>query len=416
MRTGKTDFTDVAVIGAGPYGLAAAAHLLHAGLSTRCFGRPMGAWRYNMPKGMFLKSAFLATSISSPVAGSTLGDYCNTHNITEIDDFHPIPIDVFVKYGLWFQERHVKQVEEVMVQHVAASQDGFQLTLANGETFAAANVIAASGHVPFSYTPLELRNSPRDAAGAPLITHTGDHADFDRFAGKSVAVLGAGQSALESAVLLREAGARVHLIVRGANLIWADPPKTNDNFLYNIVKPKTEFGPGWSHVLFTRAPELISFMPPATRLFLAHTTYGPSGGWWLRKRFDKAIEVTLETTVTEARQAGGKLGLTLSRKDGKTSSLEVDHLLIATGYKVDVDAMSYLDSSLRTRVRRVTGSGAPALSRDFESSVPGLYFIGITGAATFGPLLRFVHGTDFAARTVCRALQNQRMATLKRAS
>lgn len=399
-----TQSPEVAVIGAGPYGLATSAHLRGRGMSVRTFGYPMGAWRDNMPKGMFLKSAFEATSISAPNAGLALVDYCNEKGVTEIDDWHPIPIDVFVNYGLWFQERAVKDVEQVMVRDVAPLDGGFRVSLANGETFLAKNVVAATGHVHFSYTPRELRGVIGRKRGSPVVTHTGEHADFDAFANKAVAVIGAGQSALESAVLLHEAGAEVHLIVRGKGLEWANPPSQGDGILPRVLKPKTPFGPGWSHFFFTRAPELISYLPAATRLMLAHSTYGPSGGWWLKKRFDSGIKVSLGTVVEKVHQAKGRVFLSLREHAGRTSTLAVDHVLVATGYKVDVDAMDYLDPEMRSRVVRVKGSGAPALSLSCESSVPGLYFVGLSGAASFGPLVRFVHGTHFAATAVSKAL------------
>lgn len=395
---------DVAVVGAGPYGLAVSAHLQKAGLAIRTFGRPMGAWRDNMPKGMFLKSAFLATSISGPGRGLSLGDYCNENCITEIDDFHPIPIDVFVKYGLEFQRRLVKDVEEVSVASVASLSGGFRVTLDSGQSFATRKVVAAAGHMYFAHTPDTLADLPRGAGEQALLTHAGDHADFERFAGKSVAIVGAGQSALESAVLLREAGAQVHLVVRGKSLEWIDPPSTSDGLLRAIVKPKTPFGPGWSHFVFTRAPELITYLPAHLRLLLAHSTYGPSGAWWLRDRFVGSIDVRIGTEVVVAREVNGKAMLSLRSRSGTASTLTVDHVVAATGYKVDVDALDFLDAGLRQAIRRVPGAAAPALSRSFESSVPGLYFVGLASAATFGPLQRFVHGTDFAARTVARAL------------
>lgn len=404
MLVRGNEAVDVAVVGAGPYGLAVSAHLRDAGLAIRTFGRPMAAWRDNMPKGMFLKSAFLATSISAPGLGFSLSDYCNENLITEIDDFHPIPIDVFVNYGLEFQRRLVKDVEEVMVAGVAPLSGGFRVTLGNGESFAARKVVAAPGHMYFAYIPDALAELRKGAGEQALLSHAGDHADFARFAGKSVAIVGAGQSALESAVLLREAGAQVHLVVRGQSLEWIDPPTKDDGLLRAIVKPKTPFGPGWSHFFFTRAPELIAHLPANLRLMLAHSTYGPSGAWWLRGRFDGAIDVRLGTEVVVARETNGKAVLSLRNRAGAASALIVDHVLAATGYKVDVGRLDFLDVGIRRTIRRVPGAGAPALSRSFESSVPGLYFVGMASAATFGPLQRFVHGTDFAARTVARSL------------
>ncbi|WP_378949795.1 NAD(P)-binding domain-containing protein [Mesorhizobium sp. ANAO-SY3R2] len=404
MLVRGNEAVDVAVVGAGPYGLAVSAHLRGAGLSIRTFGRPMGAWRDNMPKGMFLKSAFLATSISAPGRGLSLADYCDENHITEIDDFHPLPIDTFINYGLDFQRRLVKEVEEVKVDSIVPLSGGFRVSLDNGESFAARKVVAAAGHMYFAYTPDTLADLARGQSKPGLLTHAGDHDDFDRFAGKSVAIVGAGQSALESAVLLREAGAKVHLVVRGSSLEWIDPPSKDDGLLRSLVKPNTPFGPGWSHFFFTRAPELVTYLPANLRLLLAHGTYGPSGSWWLRGRFDGAIDVRLGTEVVVAREVNGKAVLNLRNRAGAASALIVDHVLAATGYKVDVGRLDFLDAGLRRGLRRVPGSGAPALSRSFESSVPGLYFVGLSSAATFGPLQRFVHGTDFAARTVARAL------------
>src|SRR5690348_17109886 len=57
---------EAAVIGAGPYGLGVAAHLRATGLSTQAFGEPMGFWRRNMPKGMWLRSPWRGSHIPDP--------------------------------------------------------------------------------------------------------------------------------------------------------------------------------------------------------------------------------------------------------------------------------------------------------------------------------------------------------------
>ena len=61
-----SEIVDVAIIGAGPYGLSLAAHLSAAGLSYRHFGVPMRLWRGAMPKGMYLKSQGFASNLSDP--------------------------------------------------------------------------------------------------------------------------------------------------------------------------------------------------------------------------------------------------------------------------------------------------------------------------------------------------------------
>jgi len=56
---------------------------------------------------------------------------------------------------------------------------------------------------------------------------------------------------------------------------------------------------------------------------------------------------------------------------------------------------------------------APILTRNFESAVPGLYFIGLTAAASFGPLMRFTFGARYAARRLTRALIRAQHASAK---
>jgi FAD-dependent urate hydroxylase len=396
--------TDIVVIGAGPYGLSVASHLKQLGIEFRIFGKPMSAWRDNMPAGMFLKSAFNATSIAAPDDAFSLRDYCIHNDMEPLDDWHPIPIELFVDYGLRFQQRYASNVEHDYVERISRSQTGFCLSLSSGETIFARSIVSASGHMHYVEMPPELRALSELTAGRPLVSHSSEHASFEGFAGRTVAIVGAGQAALESAALLRESGAHVRLVVRNPAVLWGGPPIASDGALRRLIKPATPFGPGWSHMLFTRAPELISFMPPSIRLYLAKNTYGPSGGWWLRQRVEGKIEVDTNTIVEDAAPAGDKVALRLRGKSGESRTTTVDHVIAATGFRVDVDSIGYLDPELRKGIARVPGSGAPRLSRSFESSIPGLYFIGLPSATTFGPLQRFVHGTRFAASSLSRAL------------
>ena len=51
-----------------------------------------------------------------------------------------------------------------------------------------------------------------------------------------------------------------------------------------------------------------------------------------------------------------------------------------------------------------TVAGTPVVGKDYQSSVPGLYFVGPAVAPTFGPVMRFVYGADHAARAMAPAL------------
>jgi cation diffusion facilitator CzcD-associated flavoprotein CzcO len=396
---------DVAIVGAGPYGLSIAAHLLDAKIDALVCGEPMAGWRYHMPKGMYLKSTCDASSLSSPAPGSSLADYCAASGIPNPDERHPVSLDLFVDYGLWFQKRQVAEIARVEIENVAVVPGGFRLSLSDGEEILAKAVVVAAGHVAYAYVPRELRAVAGEDAVAGRVSHASRHADLSGFAGRSVAVIGGGQSALESAVLLREAGAEVHLLVRRPYLVWGSPPVApGSSLLRPLLKPESPLGPGWSLFVLSRAPELVAYLPKSTRLFLMRAVLGPSGAWWLRGRLDQKIDVALETAVEEAALSNDKVVLQLRAKSGARSTLAVDHVIAATGYRVDLEALRFLDPALRAGIARIRGTAAPRLSRSFESSVPGLYFTGLTAAPTFGTLMRFVCGTRFTARTIRRAL------------
>jgi cation diffusion facilitator CzcD-associated flavoprotein CzcO len=223
------------------------------------------------------------------------------------------------------------------------------------------------------------------------------------FAGREVAVIGRGQSALESAALLNEAGAGAHLVVRNRRVIWSDPPTGEEpTWWQNVLQPPSPLGEGWSHVISHRGAPLVRYLPARARLAMVKHILGPFGSWWLHDRVVGQVHTVTGRRIESSTVQGDKAVLNLVGKRGAREQLVVDHVLAATGYRVDVDAVDFLDAPLRARVDRVSGS--PVLDAGFESSVPGLYFVGLSAAATFGPLLRFVCGTEFAAPRLARAV------------
>ncbi len=393
------------VIGAGPYGLSVAAHLAHRGVPARVVGVPMNSWRENMPVGMFLKSSPHASSISAPLPGSTLDDYCMSAGEPRLVGDDPVPISLFVAYGLWFQQRHVPQVERDLAVRITRDGRTFNVELSSGEVVQARNVVMAAGHMAYASMPPELLRAAPDAASPDgPISHASRHADFARFAGKRVVVVGSGQSALESAVLLHEAGAQVELIARTSALKWASVPAPGTpGTLRRMVKPPTDLGPGWAHRVYADAPDQVRLVPPAVRLWIGRITLGPSGSFWLRDRFDGKVPVRLGRAIRAAVPLpNGAVRLELTGDGTAAEILEADHIVAGTGYRIDLDRLGFLDPALRGQVRR-TG-GAAALDAAFESSVPGLYFTGLAASSTFGPLLRFVAGTGFAASRIAATL------------
>jgi cation diffusion facilitator CzcD-associated flavoprotein CzcO len=386
----------VCVLGAGPYGLSVAAHLQGRRTAARTFGDPLSAWRKNAPRQMFLKSVASASSLSAPTRGYTLNDFCAAAGESQLTDHDPIPNDLFVRYGLWFQENVVPGVEREMAREVTKN-GRFQIVLDSGERVEAGAVVVATGHVKFAHVPAELRALVPDGPGANgHISHSSQHQDFARFAGREVAVLGAGQSALETAALLNEAGATVHALARRQRVLWANPPVNGAGPPpFWRRKRESPLGPGWPLYALSYGPQLVARLPSSSRRMLVRKILGPSGAWWLRDRVVGVIDLREDWHLEHAEAQDGRVRLRGRLGSGGHDELVVDHVIASTGYRVDVDALDYLSPELRGQVRKAYGW--PRLSRWGESSVPGLFFTGLPSAATFGPLMRFVAGTRFAA-------------------
>lgn len=390
----------VAVIGAGPYGLSVAAHLRGRGVEARVFGDPMATWRDHMPYGMYLKSTPRASSISAPGGSLTYEDYCAEQGRPPSE---PLPADDFVEYGLWFQSRAVPEVEQVRVERVERRGRSFGLILDSQEELVARAVVVASGLLDHMRVPSELVA----LLGTELVSHSSHHGDLSRFKEKRVAVIGGGQSALESAVLLAEGGALVHLVARRPSLLWGGPPAPARSLLERSLKPDSPLGPGWSLATVSSGAGLIRYLPLSLRRELGRRILGPSGAWWLHERFNGEIETHLGRKIAAATPLEDGLRLDLAGDTG-IEPVEVDHVLAATGYEVDVRGVPYLEPSLRSSIARLPASGSPRLSPGLESSVRGLYFAGLPALATYGPLLRFVCGTGFASRRVSQSVAARR--------
>jgi thioredoxin reductase len=393
----------VAIVGAGPYGLAIASHLRARGVEARVFGDPMASW-LAMPGGMFLKSTLKATNISSPRGSHTLAEYCATHGQEALTGHHPVPISVFAQYGCWFAEQLVPYLERQQVVNVERQGGGYAVALDSGEEFAARAVVVASGHDPYAWIPQELLSAvaPERPSVAAALSHSGQHQDLSRFAGRDVAVIGGGQSALQTAALLHESDARVQVLVRRPEVLFGGRPANVDRQgLGTVRKPESPLGPGWSNVGFSYAPGLFRRFPARTRLWAVGRALGPSGAWWLRERVLGQLPVRTGEAVERISREGERIVLDLVTPEGPRT-VTVDHLIAATGYRVDLDQLGFLAPALRGEVART--ASAPRLGASYQSSVPGLFFAGLTAAPTFGPVMRFVCGTPAAARRISAAL------------
>ena len=383
----------VAVVGAGPYGLSIAAHLRARGTRHRVFGAPMSLWAEHMPRGMLLKSEGCASNLSDPAGAYTLRAFCAWAGLPYQDFGLPVPRETFVAYGRWFQERAVPQLEPVQVEALERTPDGrFRLRLSDGAELTAARVVLAVGVGAFAHVPPELAGLPPGC-----VSHTSDHVDLTPFAGRSVTLVGAGQSALETAALLHEAGARPNVLVRQAAPEWNEP-LVERTLRAQLRAPRTPMGASWRLAAYLQVPDAFRLLRKPWRADIVRTRFGPAGSYWLRERILGKVPLTCAMQLRAAEALpGGRVRLTLDC-DGRERVVETDHVIAATGYHVDLARLAFLPEALRARLR--TYRGFPLLGGDFESSVPGLHFVGLAAALTFGPLQRFVHGARFAARRV----------------
>jgi hypothetical protein len=150
---------------------------------------------------------------------------------------------------------------------------------------------------------------------------------------------------------------------------------------------------------------LFYYLPESLRIELVEKTLGPSAGWFVKDKMAQ-VPCLLGYTPERAEVQDGKVRLYLRAADGSEREVRTGHIIAATGYKVDLERMKFLSPEIRSRIKAVKGS--PVLSSSFESSVPGIYFVGLAAANSFGPLMRFAFGGGFAARrltqTVAKAL------------
>jgi cation diffusion facilitator CzcD-associated flavoprotein CzcO len=346
----------------------------------------------------YLRTYCFGTNISTPDTGFSFADYSRPRGL---ETFEPCSIRDFAAYGHWFQQAKVPWVEPVDVAHVAPLARGFAVTLEDGERFDAERVVVATGLAGFASVPPAIAALPPDVA-----SHTSRILNFAAFKGRDVAVIGAGQSALEAAALLLEAGARPQLLVREDAIGWMGRVPQARSLWRRLRSPISSLGSGPKAWALARYPGALHRLPAAWRTHFVKNHLPPEGAWWLRERVENRMPVHVGTTVAAAREVGGRAALRLRiANDGVERELLVDHVIAGTGYDIDVERLAFLDSTLRGAIKRL--GRAPSLNANFETSVPGLSVIGPSSAVSFGPLFRFVAGSEYTARVVSAHLSAQ---------
>ncbi len=388
----------VVIVGAGPYGLSIAAHFRRQGIAFRIFGRLMDSWTARMPKGMMLKSDGFASNIYAPKSEFTLEQFCAERGIEYRDTGLPVRIETFTQYGLAFKERMAPELEDKLVSSIDRLPEGYLVRLDDGETLRARQVVLAVGITHFEHVPDNLAHLPPAS-----LSHSSQHHDLDSFQGRKVVVIGGGSSALDLAGLLHQAGVDVQLVSRRKELKFHTKPNGKRRSWWQQIRhPQSGLGPGLRSRFFANAPWAFHYLPERLRLELVRRTLGPSGGWFSRDMVIGRVPLLLGHTIERAETQNGMVQLHLRAADGEERTIIADHVIAATGYKVQIERLAFLSKNIRSKLKAVDGT--PVLSSNFESSVPGLYFVGIAAANSFGPVMRFAFGAGFAAERLTQAL------------
>lgn len=387
---------DVIIIGAGPYGLSAGAYLKHRGLRVQVFGKPMEFWADKMPAGMLLRSPREASNIADPTSSCTLEAY---EAASGTPPAKPLPRETFVRYGHWFRQQLGSDLDTTQVKAILPDGDCFRVVLENGETVMSRRVVVAAGVGPFASKPEQFKHLSADQA-----SHCYEGKPVHELAGKRVAVIGAGQSALESAAILHEAGAEVEVIAQIEALRWIGQHKWLHQLgpISKMMYSKHDIGPfGISRLVAT--PNVVARLPLRTRDKIRTRAVRSAGSPWLPARLAH-VKISTSRSVARAESLGSEVDLTLN--DG--THRRVDHVLLGTGYRVDISKYAFLPKEVAAHILQF--DGYPIVDAGFCSSIPGLHFIGAPAARSFGPLLYFVTGTEFTSRQLTSHIVRHKVA------
>jgi thioredoxin reductase len=378
----------IAIVGAGPFGLAAAAMAKRRGLAYRLFGRPMELWRQHMPNGMLLRSA--SGWHLDPHSEHTFEAFLAAQQPSVVHDGQPISLERFLDYSAWFIDRTGLDVDTRLVRALSQHDRGFELELEDGERVHAANVLCTPGVRYFLNTPKEYV----DALPAHLWCHSTDVRDLTAFNGRRCLIIGGRQSAYELGTLLqRDAGADVTIVHRHPVPAFIE---SDWSWVADELR-QAERTPGWFAALAVAEQEAIRkrFWSEG-RLKLEP---------WLGERLTRSgLTVYANTAIERFDPHDGRVDVSLN--NGQTVRA-IDQVVLATGFVVNLRSIPYLTRELLDATRIAEGS--PVLDSALQSvSVPGLYFAGLVAARDFGPYMGFLASCPFAARTIVNAIDDRR--------
>jgi FAD-dependent urate hydroxylase len=355
----------------------------------------MDTWRNHMPLGLFLKSEPYGSHMSAPTPGWDVANYSTLHGFNDyVPRVGPLPLDRFLGYADWFMENLVPDIKDLTVTAVIPVGDGFKVEFAEESPIFARQVIVATGMLPYTYVPPELSGLP-----AALMTPTIAHRELDQFRGKRVAVIGGGQSSLQTAALMHELGTDVRVVVREQGIRWEKQIKPEIGPIGRVIHPPAYLCEGWACVFYDR-PGIFRRVPQSLRADRTIRSFGPAGAWWLRDRVEGVFEVLTGHSLTRAEPHGS--GVRLHLDGPEQSTIDVDHVMAGTGFHINVSTLSFLSEEIKSGIK--TYANLPLVNRAGETSVRGLYFAGAPTMVSLGAGVRFISGTHNTAPQLARSV------------
>ncbi len=371
-------FTELLVIGAGPYGLSVASYAKQASMDFYLIGKPMEFFEAHTPKPMVMATSY-ETAIKDPQRELTLRRYCTVKGIPipeaqgQNPNFYP-PRELFLDYAPWWIEEIGLTSDPRRVSTLSQLGGTFEATLEDGTKVGADRVVVATGMYPHRFIPpLYGQRIPREA-----YSHNTEVVDLESFASKRVLVVGGGFSGVEWAIYLSEAGAEALCIYRGD---WSDVEVRFGRIVFEWRNLSESDHLWWQRLSPEEKEQKLHLMK------VQHRTGVPP---WLQGRETK-VRFLPQTDVKDCQEQGGCVQVTFTT--GET--VEVDHIVLGTGFRPDVANLSFLDKQTILNSLKVSG-GFPLLNDRFQSSIPGLYFSGSLAIQQFGPVLWFVSGSGVA--------------------
>lgn len=372
--------TNLLIIGAGPFGLSMSAFCLQNNIKHTIVGKSMDFWKNNMPEGMKLRSAY--DWHLDPAGIDTFERFMQVKGLNP-DDFRPVPIELYLEYAGWFQKQKNIFPVESMVTRLDFNEESseFIAEMDSGEKIVSKNVLLALGFKYFKNIPAEFS----EQLPADKYTHACDISSFSKFNNKKCLVMGGRMSAFESAALLHESGAsEVYMSYRH------DTPEF------------TESDWDWVTPLLNRmaeTPEWYRDLDESEKDNIGKRFFGEGRlkmEPWLKPRLDKdTINIFPNTEITEIIESGDKLKVNFNYGEHIT----VDHVILATGYKVDINNVPFLKSGNILDNLKII-NGYPELSAHLQTNIPGLYATSMLAMRDMGMFFGFTVSVNASSKIV----------------